>query len=75
MATCTRCGKSQAAGFIDRTGRFVDTLSSEQVESLGFRPICRPCAAFQVAMSYDSSRQIGMDKEGNPEGDDSSKNS
>jgi hypothetical protein len=69
MATCTRCGAREAAGFFDGTGLFVDTLSAETVLILGFKPICRPCAAVQVAINYDTSSQIGLDEEGKPEGD------
>jgi hypothetical protein len=70
---CTQCGEREAAGFFDRTGLFVDTLSAEVVVSLGYKPICRPCAAVQVEMNYDTSRPIGLDPEGNPEGGNGSK--
>ena len=72
MVTCTRCGAREAAGFFDGNGLFVDTFSAETVVSLGFKPICRPCAAVQLAMKYKASNSKRPDEEGKPEGDTSS---
>jgi hypothetical protein len=73
MAICTKCGQREAAGFFDPKGLFVDTLTSEVAMTLGFKPICRPCAAVQVEMSYDSSQPVGLDDLGNPEGNNGSR--
>jgi hypothetical protein len=69
---CTRCGKRPGVGFFDRTGLFVDNLSPEIIKALGFKAICRACAAVQVATSFDSGGRIGPDAGGNPEGDSES---
>jgi hypothetical protein len=72
MAICTVCGKSPAVGFFNTNGLFVDTISPEMISSLGFKPICRPCAAVKLVTSMDTTQRIGLDEKGNPEGDNSS---
>jgi hypothetical protein len=61
VVLCTQCGEREAAGFFDSTGLFVDTVSDETVASLGVKPICRLCAAVQVATTWDASEKIGFD--------------